>query len=290
MESMTGFGSFSMQNGVSWTWTLRSVNAKGLEIRCRCPACYEDLELKIRECLRSFFTRGSILVSLDVFSQVQNLSSRVNLPFLEELCTLAGQIHEKYPLLRPASIDGLMNVRGVVESDQNNGADHDELCRLFLTSLEQAAESLKSARLTEGAKMAVCLNDQISQIEQLVQQAKTLAAVQPVKIREKLKEGLSLIQGTIDLSEERFMQEVTACMLRADVREELDRLEAHVHTARELFAEKGPVGRKLDFLCQEFNREANTLCSKSADIELTKTGMALKTTIDQFREQVQNIE
>ncbi len=290
MESMTGFGSFSMQNGVSWTWTLRSVNAKGLEIRCRCPAGYEDLELKIRECLRSFFTRGSILVSLDVFSQVQNLSSRVNLPFLEELCTLAGQIHEKYPLLRPASIDGLMNVRGVVESDQNNGADHDELCRLFLTSLEQAAESLKSARLTEGAKMAVCLNDQISQIEQLVQQAKTLAAVQPVKIREKLKEGLSLIQGTIDLSEERFMQEVTACMLRADVREELDRLEAHVHTARELFAEKGPVGRKLDFLCQEFNREANTLCSKSADIELTKTGMALKTTIDQFREQVQNIE
>ena len=290
MESMTGFGSFSMQNGVSWTWTLRSVNAKGLEIRCRCPAGYEDLELKIRECLRSFFTRGSILVTLDVFSQVQNLSSRVNLPFLEELCTLAGQIHEKYPLLRPASIDGLMNVRGVVESDQNNGADHDELCRLFLTSLEQAAESLKSARLTEGAKMAVCLNDQISQIEQLVQQAKTLAAVQPVKIREKLKEGLSLIQGTIDLSEERFMQEVTACMLRADVREELDRLEAHVHTARELFAEKGPVGRKLDFLCQEFNREANTLCSKSADIELTKTGMALKTTIDQFREQVQNIE
>ena len=127
MESMTGFGSFSMQNGVSWTWTLRSVNAKGLEIRCRCPAGYEDLELKIRECLRSFFTRGSILVSLDVFSQVQNLSSRVNLPFLEELCTLAGQIHEKYPLLRPASIDGLMNVRGVVESDQNNGADHDEL-------------------------------------------------------------------------------------------------------------------------------------------------------------------
>ena len=142
----------------------------------------------------------------------------------------------------------------------------------------------------EGAKITVCLNDQINQIERLVSQAKNQAAAQPEKIREKLKENLSLLKETTDLSEERFMQEVTACMLRADVREELDRLAAHVRTARELFAEKGPVGRKLDFLCQEFNREANTLCSKSADIELTKTGMALKTTIDQLREQIQNIE
>lgn len=124
----------------------------------------------------------------------------------------------------------------------------------------------------------------------MVTQAKNLAATQPEKIREKLKENLALLKETTDLSEERFMQEVTAYILRADVREELDRLEAHVHTARELFAQQGAIGRKLDFLCQEFNREANTLCSKSADIELTKTGMALKTTIDQLREQIQNIE
>lgn len=290
MESMTGFASFSPENGTLWIWTLRSVNAKGLEIRCRCPAGYEDMEPKIRECLRSFFTRGSISVSLDMASDTPYQTPRINQPFLEELCRLAEKIHEKFPLLKPASVDGLMNVRGVAEFSQDNGTDHDETTRLFLASLEKAVEALKSSRLTEGAKITVCLNDQINQIERLVSQAKNQAASQPEKIREKLKENLFLLKETTDLSEERFMQEVTACMLRADVREELDRLAAHVHTARELFAEKGPVGRKLDFLCQEFNREANTLCSKSADIELTKTGMALKTTIDQLREQIQNIE
>ncbi|MGN1078634.1 MAG: YicC/YloC family endoribonuclease [Alphaproteobacteria bacterium] len=290
MESMTGFGSFSPQNGTSETWTLRSVNGKGLEIRCRCPAGYEDMEPKIRECLRSFFTRGSISVSLDITQDTQYQTPQINQPFLEELCLLAEKIHEKFPLLKPASIDGLMNVRGVAELSQNNGEDHDEKSQLYLASLEKAAEALKASRLTEGAKITVCLNDQINQIEQLVSQAKNQAAAQPEKIREKLKENLSLLKETTDLSEERFMQEVTACMMRADVREELDRLAAHVRTARELFAEKSPVGRKLDFLCQEFNREANTLCSKSADIELTKTGMALKTTIDQLREQIQNIE
>lgn len=290
MESMTGFGSFSPQNGTSETWTLRSVNGKGLEIRCRCPAGYEDMEPKIRECLRSFFTRGSISVSLDITQDTQYQTPQINQPFLEELCLLAEKIHEKFPLLKPASIDGLMNVRGVAELSQNNGEDHDEKSQLYLASLEKAAEALKASRLTEGAKITVCLNDQINQIEQLVSQAKSQAAAQPEKIREKLKENLSVLKETTDLPEERFMQEVTACMMRADVREELDRLAAHVRTARELFAEKSPVGRKLDFLCQEFNREANTLCSKSADIELTKTGMALKTTIDQLREQIQNIE
>lgn len=290
MESMTGFGSFSPQNGTSETWTLRSVNGKGLEIRCRCPAGYEDMEPKIRECLRSFFTRGSISVSLDITQDTQYQTPQINQPFLEELCLLAEKIHEKFPLLKPASIDGLMNVRGVAELSQNNGEDHDEKSQLYLASLEKAAEALKASRLTEGAKITVCLNDQINQIERLVSQAKSQAAAQPEKIREKLKENLSVLKETTDLPEERFMQEVTACMMRADVREELDRLAAHVRTARELFAEKSPVGRKLDFLCQEFNREANTLCSKSADIELTKTGMALKTTIDQLREQIQNIE
>ena len=290
MESMTGFGSFSSEKETLWTWTLRSVNGKGLEIRCRCPVGYEDMEPKIRECLRSFFARGNISVSLDITGGIQYQTPRINQVFLEELCCLAEKIHKNFPLLRPASVDGLMNVRGVAEINPDSVENHDEMSRLFLSSLEKAAESLKSSRLTEGAKIAVCLNDQVDQIERLVRQAKSQAENQPEKIREKLKENLMLLKEATDLSEERFMQEVTACMLRADVREELDRLTAHVHTARELFMEKGPIGRKLDFLCQEFNREANTLCSKSADIELTKTGMALKTIIDQLREQVQNIE
>ena len=290
MESMTGFSSFSGKNGASWTWTLRSVNNKGLEIRCRYPQGYEELEQKIRDCLRSFFTRGSFSVSLDITLDQADQKPQINYAFLEELCSLSEQLQKKFPALEPARIDGLMNVRGVAEIDSKPPADRSEITALFLSSLEEATESLKKARLAEGAKIAVCLNDQVNQIERLVIEAKNLAAVQPERIKKKLKEGLDLLKEDTELSEERFMQEVTACMLRADVREELDRLAAHVHTARELFEEKGPIGRKLDFLCQEFNREANTLCSKSMDIELTRTGMALKSVIDQLREQIQNIE
>lgn len=165
MESMTGFGAFSSENETLWTWTLRSVNGKGLEIRCRCPAGYEDMEPKIRECLRSFFTRGSISVSLDIASDFQHQTAQINLPFLEELCRLSEKMHEKFPLLKPASIDGLINVRGVAEVNQNNSRNHDETVRLLLASLEEAAKSLKASRLTEGAKIALCLNDQVDQIE-----------------------------------------------------------------------------------------------------------------------------
>lgn len=290
MESMTGFSSFSKQEDSSWTWTLRSVNGKGLEIRCRYPQGYEELEQKIRECLRSFFTRGSISVSLDVTADNTKQNPQINIAFLEELCALSEKLQEKYSSLRPASIDGLMNVRGVSEVNSETKTDYSEKTAMFLSSLTDAAKALKEARLTEGRKIEACLNDLVNQIESLVGKAKDLAALQPERIKEKLKEGLALLKEEKELSEERFMQEVTAYMLRADVREELDRLNAHVHTARELFIEKGPVGRKLDFLCQEFNREANTLCSKSMDIELTRTGMALKSVIDQLREQIQNIE
>ena len=290
MESMTGFGSFSGQNGIAWNWTLRSVNSKGLEIRCRYPQGYEELEQKIRDCLRTFFTRGSISVSLDITFDPAEQTPKINYAFLEELCALSEQLQKRFPALHPARIDGLMNVHGVTENNSLTQTDRSETIALFLSSLEEAVEKLKNARLAEGAKIENCLKDQVDQIESLVTEAKNLAAIQPQRIKEKLKEGLALIKEDATLSEERFMQEVTACMMRADVREELDRLAAHVHTARELFAEKGPIGRKLDFLCQEFNREANTLCSKSMDIELTRTGMALKSVIDQLREQIQNIE
>ncbi|HAW33878.1 MAG TPA: YicC family protein [Alphaproteobacteria bacterium] len=290
MESMTGFGACAERRGFAWTWTLRSVNGKGLEIRCRLPQGYEDLEQKVRDSLRSFFTRGSLTVSLDV-DDAQIAAPKLNEAFLEKLCRLAVNLQQKYPALRPASIDGLMNVRGVCDADaRDDAAVRDERTGLFLSSLEKAAEALKNARLTEGAKIAACLSEAVDRIERLVAQAKSRAAAQPEAIRRKLAENLSVLTQTTGLSEDRFMQEVTACMLRADVREELDRLAAHVRTARELFAERGAIGKKLDFLCQEFNREANTLCSKSADMELTKIGLELKSVIDQLREQTQNIE
>lgn len=290
MESMTGFGSFSSQKEIRWTWTLRSVNAKGLEIKCRYPQGCETLEQKIRECLRSFFIRGNILVSLEIMSDPQQQYIQINHPFLEQICRLAEQLQELHPSLRPACIDGLLNVRGVVDVHSATTENYAEFSDIFLTTLEKAAESLKLSRLTEGQKISSYLNEQINQMEQLLYQAKNLAGLQPQRIRQKLTENLSLLTHSTDLSEERFMQEVTAYMLRADIREELDRLSTHIHTARTMLSDKGAIGRKLDFLCQELNREANTLCSKSADIELTNVGMMLKTLIDQFREQVQNIE
>ena len=290
MESMTGFGSCSGQNKVSWTWTLRSVNNKGLDIRCRSPQGYEEIEQSVRDCLRSFFTRGSISVSLEITDDPTDRTPQINYPFLEELCDLSRQLQKKYPELQPARIDGLIAVPGVADVRKETAADRSEMIKILLPSLESAAEALKNARLAEGKKIESCLNDQVDQIERLVAEAKNMAALQPERIRARLKEGLALLKEDNDIPEDRFMQEVTACLMRADVREELDRLAAHVRTARELFAEKGPIGRKLDFLCQEFNREANTLCSKSADIELTGKGMALKTVIDQLREQIQNIE
>ncbi len=290
MESMTGFGSYSGQNRISWTWTLRSVNNKGLDIRCRYPQGYEGIEQSVRDCLRSFFTRGSISVSLEITADPADQKPQINYPFLEELCTLSEQLQKRFPALQPARIDGLIAVPGVADTQKETETDRSETIKLLLPSLENAAEALKNSRLAEGKKIEICLNNQIDQIEQLVTDAKNQAAVQPERIKQRLKEGIALLKEDNDIPEDRFMQEVTACMMRADVREELDRLVAHVHTARELFTEKGSIGRKLDFLCQEFNREANTLCSKSADIELTRTGMALKTVIDQLREQIQNIE
>lgn len=281
MESMTGFGSASAENGISWTWTIRSVNGKTMDVRVRLPSGYDFLEQSLREALRKNFVRGSFTASLEVSEDNEKSSSFViNEDLLKKLCRLATEYQDTYPHLRPASIDGLMNVRGVVESAQDPK-----------DALEKRKEALKASRRAEGIKMEAPLTDQIDKIEELVKKAQSLAGVQPERIKNALKERFEALKESVsDVSEDRFLQEVSVLMLRADVREELDRLEAHVKTARELLLENGAVGKKIDFLCQEFNRETNTLCSKSSDIELTRIGMALKSVIDQFREQIQNIE
>lgn len=292
MESMTGFGSSSGENGISWNWSLRSVNGKTTDVRVRLPAGYDFLEQILREKLRQNFVRGNFTVSLDVSADANKAAAFViNEDLLKKLCRLATEYQDQYPHLRPASLDGLINVRGVVETAQDPKDVLEKRKEALIGSLDEAVKALKASRRAEGIKIEAPLNDQIDKIEELVKQAQSLASLQPERIKAALKERFDALKDSAaNISEDRFLQEVSVLMLRADVREELDRLEAHVKTARELLSETGAVGKKIDFLCQEFNREANTLCSKSSDIELTRIGMALKTVIDQFREQIQNIE
>lgn len=278
MESMTGFACVKAGR---WVWTMRSVNAKGLDVRTRLAV--DSLDNDVREALRQNFARGTVTVALDTDDAAETL--RVNTDFLETLCRESLRQAEKYPSFHVGDLATLMTVKGVVESGQPT-AEEDALKQ----SLKQAVAELKKARLAEGEKLKACLTEIVDSIESLVKTAETRADAQNEKIRQTLKAQYDSLKDAAPLPEDRFLQEVTAWMLRADVREELDRLKAHVETARELFGQDGAIGRKLDFLCQEFNREANTLCSKSADIELTRTGLALKSAIDRLREQIQNIE
>lgn len=291
MESMTGFSTVQGEKGISWTWILRSVNGKSLDVRTRLPQGYDLLEQNIRETMKQTFSRGNVTASLDVtIDETSALNYKINETFLQRLCHLSLELKEKYPLLQPASIDGLMNVRGVIENIQEEKTRPEETDWAMFASFNDAVKKLKEARQAEGEKIAVFLKDQLAQIEKLAEDAKALASTQPEKVKECLIRQIDALKDNPNIPEERFMQEVSMCMIRADVREELDRLTAHIKTAKELFETEGPVGKRLDFLCQELNRETNTICSKSSDIELTRIGMSLKTVIDQFREQVQNIE
>jgi uncharacterized protein (TIGR00255 family) len=196
--------------------------------------------------------------------------------------------------LAPARVDGLLALKGVIVSDDTS-SPADPVARAvrdaaILESLALAFDKLARERGGEGAKLAALLSGQIDEIERLVVEAGHLAAAQPGALRARLDSQLKELLGSVPVSEDRLAQEVALLAVRADVREELDRLTAHVQDARALIAQGKGVGRKLDFLAQEFNREANTLCSKSADIALTRIGLALKAVIDQFREQAQNVE
>jgi len=195
--------------------------------------------------------------------------------------------------LQPARIDGLLALKGVIVQADGGLGDATERGKRdasILETLAAAFDALRRARKTEGAKLATILNSQIDQIARLTAEAGTLAATQPAALRDRLSAQLKELLEPGAIQEDRLAQEAALLAARADVREELDRLAAHVQEARTLLASEDAIGRKLDFLAQEFNREANTLCSKSSDIQLTRTGLALKAAIDQFREQAQNVE
>jgi uncharacterized protein (TIGR00255 family) len=291
ISGMTGFGRAEGARGlVAWTWEIKSVNGRGLDVRVRVPAGLDALEPGVREAVAKKLKRGAVTATLQVRRDAAAPSARVNASQLAAVIAAARPFVEP-GVVDPPRLDGLLALRGVLEvEDAGEDAEVEAALRAeILASLEPAITALDEARRSEGAAIAKVLEDAVARIDQLRAAAAGLAAAQPAAIRDRLKARIDdLIGGTFP--EERLASEAALLAVKADVREELDRLAAHVVSARELLASKEPAGRKLDFLSQELNREANTLCAKSSDGELTRIGLDLKAVIDQLREQVQNVE
>jgi len=296
ISSMTGFArQEGEKDSCTWTWEIKSVNAKGLDVRARLPNGFERLEQLVRKRVQQRFKRGNISLNLNISWPKGDAGFRVNHEVLGELMATLPEIRKQLPDAEQPSIDGLLALRGVIEMVEENfsDAEREALDQNILSALDAGLDGLLAMRDEEGGRLASVLNERLDEIGGFCQEAEKLAAAQPEAIKKRLSEQVrAILDDTAALSEDRLAQEIAILASKADLREELDRLAAHRVAALSLMNGKsdGGVGRKLDFLCQEFNREANTLCSKSQDIDLTRVGLELKATIEQFREQVQNIE
>jgi uncharacterized protein (TIGR00255 family) len=291
LSSMTGFGRAEGAAG-AWSWAAeaRSVNGRNLEVRFRGPPGFDSLERIAREAAQSRFQRGQITLGLQARRAESAGGVRINREVLERYLTLADELTGKGHALTP-SADGLLALRGVLEIGEAEEAPElrAEIEAAMARSLAEALDGLKVSRLAEGAALGTVLAGLVDQIETLSRAADSEAAEQGPAIRDRFAKRLAELLGDAAPAD-RILQEAAVMATKADVREELDRLASHVEAARALMAEETAAGRRLDFLTQEFMREANTLCSKSATAALTRTGLALKAAIDQFREQVQNVE
>lgn len=291
LNSMTGFGRAEGQaEGWSWIIEARSVNGRGLEARFRAPAGFEGLERATREAAQALFSRGQLNVSLQMRREGAQAAIRINTALLEDYARLAETLVLEGKAAQP-SADGLLSLRGVIEAAEDTvGAEaRDMLGKAIGADIRAALQAMADARAQEGQGLTAILDSMLDQIEALVNEAREIAEASPTTLRDLFAERLRELVGEA-ASEERILQEAGVLALKSDVREELDRLAHHVGVARSHLNEGKAVGRKLEFLAQEFMREANTLCSKAATNALTVTGLKLKTTIDQMREQVQNVE
>lgn len=294
MISMTGYArAQGAHPQFTWIWEAKSVNGKGLEVRLRLPPGFDSLEIPAREQVAKAAKRGNINLSLNVTRLAAGGAPAVNRPLLDSYLAIAQDLSRQHGLPAP-TVEGLMGLRGVIEASEDGGFDEaglKERDQLLLASLDEALSGLGAMRRAEGERMADVLTSELDEIDRLSAAARETAALRPDAIKARFKAQIDeLLDQKPPVSEDRLTQELALLIAKGDVREELDRLAAHVAAARDMLKSKEPVGRRLDFLCQEFNRESNTLCSKSSDVELTRIGLALKAVIEQFREQVQNIE
>ncbi len=291
IASMTGFARFpGVTAGFRWAWEIKSVNAKGLDLRLRLPPGFDAIETEARARLGRSLARGTCYATLTAQREVAVPETRINETLLQRLATALAGI-ETAPTLRPASLDGLLAVRGVVEvREADDAAELAQVQEEALAGLERAIAALVAMRQSEGAALAEIIAARLAKITALRNAADALPGRQPAAIRARLAESIALIAGNANFDEARLYQEALLLAAKADVREELDRLATHIDAMRDLLQRGGPIGRRLDFLAQELGREANTLCAKSNDTALTALGLELRVEIEQLREQVQNIE
>jgi len=292
LASMTGYArATGAVPGASFTCEIKSVNSRGLDIRMRLPPGFDALESEIRQLIGKMVSRGSISCNLAVEREGAGGHVRLNQQALDTVLAAIAELGTRL-VAAPPSLDGILALPGVLEQrDQPlSAAAEDSLGIAIIEAVSQSLVDLVLARRQEGSRIAVVLLDRLAEIEVLIARAETHPARGREVIRERLRQQIADLAIDVTLSEDRLAQEALLLATKADIREELDRLVAHLGSARQLIAGGGAVGRRLDFLSQEFNREANTLCSKSNAVELTAIGLDLKAAIDQLREQVQNIE
>jgi len=293
LSSMTGFArGHGVCGSYAWAWELKSVNAKGLDLRLRLPPGWEAVEVPVRGRAAETLARGTVYGTLTVEREGIGPAVRVNEAVLNAVLAtlkgLAGRVEAA-----PPRLDGILALKGVIEVADQDEAEADRLAaeRAVVAGFDRTVAELAAMRRREGESLRTVLAQRLSEIAALAARAEAAPGRRPEAIRARIAEQVGmLLEASSRFDPDRLHQEAILIASRADIREELDRLQSHVAQARELIGKGGPVGRRLDFLAQELNREANTICAKSNDVELTHVGLSLKTSVEQFREQVQNLE
>ena len=293
LSSMTGFArSHGASGPYTFEWELKSVNAKGFDLRLRLPPGWDEIEAPAKKRAGELLVRGTVYANLNVKRTNAVAQVRINEDVLAAVVKVAGQVAGRIDAVAP-SVDGLLAIKGVIEVVEPEGdEEEDKAARAAaMAAFDQALGELVDMRRREGAALGQVLAARVDEIEQLAKRAEAAPGRKPEAIRARLAEQVAaLLEASDRFDQDRLSQEALLIATKADIREELDRIASHVAQARDILGKGGPVGRRLDFLAQEFNREVNTCCSKSNDIELTNTGLAMKNVVEQFREQVQNLE
>jgi uncharacterized protein (TIGR00255 family) len=297
LKSMTGFASATgTLDSWNWTWELRSVNGKGLDLRLRVPDWIDGLEIGLRKALSAVAARGNVTLSLRITREEDAAGSfQINdcmlQSVLDAMAVIEAQAMDAGLSLAPSKASDIVAMRGILDQKNQSDQDTKPLAKALLAQAGDLIQSFDAMRQSEGAALETVLNGQLSEIGVLTTAAEQLAQSRSTDVAATLQRNLAKIMENADgFDETRVAQELALMAVKADITEEIDRLVAHVNAAQVLLAEAAPIGRKMDFLMQEFNREANTLCSKAQNAELTRIGLALKVLIDQMREQVQNVE
>jgi uncharacterized protein (TIGR00255 family) len=293
LSSMTGFArGHGVHGSYAWAWEVKSVNGKGLDLRLRLPSGWDAIEAPVRALAAAKLARGSVQAGLTAERTGIAPAVRVNIAVLEAFLTTMRELAPRIEA-SPPSLDGLLALKGVIEVGETDESEEERRGAEAAVTEGFAAVvgALAEMRRREGAALGEVLKARLGEIAALTQRAEHAPGRRPEAIRARLAEQIATLLSQSDrFDPDRLHQEAILISTKADVREELDRLSAHVAQARLLIGEGGPIGRRLDFLAQELNREANTLCAKSNDVELTTIGMELKAAVEQFREQVQNVE